>query len=1012
MNQRLALVLMSCLATWVVVYPTGLLAQVQDPFDSAQQVTAHDSSIALSNGLRVVVITNGPADMAEVTIALDNPMAWTPPELRGMEDLALTIMGSRLTRSLDSLSAGSMRPNMAWRSLKWGAGFSTYVEAEKILQALTSLAAVLDVGEIQGDEYVPAIADSMESLLSLRGGVCHHPRFSESILLGLPRYGQVTAGPFSISRVRLGDLRQLMTRMLAPDHAVLLVRTGPQTPDPLPQIRALFSGWTAGDATDEEDAPLPRQSPKAVFVRMGSQSPESSSFQVAVPWSVERKQELLVLRWLLAAIDNGLIESSSRNFSTRVSPIVDLASCRLDLLFQHRNDEWMTRGELTDTMSAHWAAVAEEFGETLQELPASALEPRGRDNDLDVFARVCLERTRSGEAWPAVAERPAPETVGRILEGPRWHDARSIASLPCDETEASATELMALGFEEAASLSPEGLSSSAALSSYFLATRKLNAQKIEPALRDARELVASAGESPFSHLVLAQALALDERPEDALREFDQAHAINPQLPAAIVQAVELEMEEMGDARAALFRLQPLLDLAPNWPRSRALEAHILAALGRKTEARQALEEWVRRSPASKEAWEIYTAFLLDELGEPETAAQVLFDAAQSGERPLTAGLAELLARALYSIEPRERALSLLKGVTLANPTQEASFWQMAGDALSEAANGPEEAELAVAVFEKLVATMPDNLVFLLDLGGALESARHGQDAAAVLQKAIRIDPRNAASWRMLGDVQYGLLKDDPAAQSSFEESLRLYDSSVPAWAGLGLCLERMKQGDEALEAFTRALALRPRYAWAERHRGRVYQFLLDRPSAAEAAYRRALEIDKEDDRAWALLGDLLRQQGRFSEAIKALEAAVTLDPGYGWAWDRLVDAFAASEGPTRALACCREAIAHAEGDEKLAERLNNSAWFIATRAGTASRELLLEALDQARKACLLVDRSNSNYLDTLAELYFQLEETADAVTVIDEAMTLEDANLEYLAKQRRKFLGAPDPQGS
>lgn len=58
----------------------------------------------------------------------------------------------------------------------------------------------------------------------------------------------------------------------------------------------------------------------------------------------------------------------------------------------------------------------------------------------------------------------------------------------------------------------------------------------------------------------------------------------------------------------------------------------------------------------------------------------------------------------------------------------------------------------------------------------------------------------------------------------------------------------------------------------------------ERAVEAEAAFRRALELDDQLDRAWYGLGLALIRQQRFDEAVKALERNTKLQPmsPYGW----------------------------------------------------------------------------------------------------------------------------------
>jgi membrane associated rhomboid family serine protease len=83
--------------------------------------------------------------------------------------------------------------------------------------------------------------------------------------------------------------------------------------------------------------------------------------------------------------------------------------------------------------------------------------------------------------------------------------------------------------------------------------------------------------------------------------------------------------------------------------------------------------------------------------------------------------------------------------------------------------------------------------------------------------------------------------------------------------------------------------------------------------------------------------------------------------------------------------------------------LNDEAWRIATD-DDASEEQLELALRLARRAVRATAHGDANLLDTLAEVYFQLGRSEDAVATIDRAIELAPG-VAYFAEQRRRFTG-------
>jgi len=98
-------------------------------------------------------------------------------------------------------------------------------------------------------------------------------------------------------------------------------------------------------------------------------------------------------------------------------------------------------------------------------------------------------------------------------------------------------------------------------------------------------------------------------------------------------------------------------------------------------------------------------------------------------------------------------------------------------------------------------------------------------------------------------------------------------------------------------------------------------FMLDEAEqfdAAEAAFRRALELDPKLDRAWYGLGLVLIRQQRLEEAVAALKRNTELQPMSPYAWYQLARVHVDRHQPDEAIAVIR----HLKGFEpKVAAQL-------------------------------------------------------------------------------------------
>ncbi len=126
-----------------------------------------------------------------------------------------------------------------------------------------------------------------------------------------------------------------------------------------------------------------------------------------------------------------------------------------------------------------------------------------------------------------------------------------------------------------------------------------------------------------------------------------------------------------------------------------------------------------------------------------------------------------------------------------------------------------------------------------------------RQALAHFETAVRLDSSYAEAWSGIADAWYGFSS--------------LY---VPAHEAM----PRVKQAAE------RAMALDPDLAQAHASLGAYLGFYEWRWKAAEAEFRRAIELDANDAWARGLLANLLAIQRRFPESQAQFDRAVELDP--------------------------------------------------------------------------------------------------------------------------------------
>jgi len=152
-----------------------------------------------------------------------------------------------------------------------------------------------------------------------------------------------------------------------------------------------------------------------------------------------------------------------------------------------------------------------------------------------------------------------------------------------------------------------------------------------------------------------------------------------------------------------------------------------------------------------------------------------------------------------------------------------------------------------------------------------------QRALAEYQEALRLDPQDAETYRLIGDVYLFLMKKPIDAMAEYNRSLRLKPNDYETNRLLGMCLEQTNQLDQARQRYADAVRIAPQYVPAHMSYGQL-ALRLDRLADAERAFVEALRLNPALPVARNLLAQVYERQGRLTEALREAEYAVQVDP--------------------------------------------------------------------------------------------------------------------------------------
>lgn len=198
-------------------------------------------------------------------------------------------------------------------------------------------------------------------------------------------------------------------------------------------------------------------------------------------------------------------------------------------------------------------------------------------------------------------------------------------------------------------------------------------------------------------------------------------------------------------------------------------------------------------------------------------------------------------------------------------------------------------EKSVEYFERAVTADPDFAAAYVGIADALAVLAFFQAnatppvdlyerALAAAARALELDPELAEAHAALGLLQLDFLRDWEASRASFARALALDPRYATAyfWYGRYLLLMGDQAGAEA--AIRRALDLEPVSPTMILALGGLY-FLLRRYDEALVLFTRAGEMESDNGWSRMLRGRILEQLGKLDDAEECFRRALALSPG-------------------------------------------------------------------------------------------------------------------------------------
>jgi len=200
-------------------------------------------------------------------------------------------------------------------------------------------------------------------------------------------------------------------------------------------------------------------------------------------------------------------------------------------------------------------------------------------------------------------------------------------------------------------------------------------------------------------------------------------------------------------------------------------------------------------------------------------------------------------RLLRELGEMEQALQMLSDYTAEAVTRKPLFFVMAAS-LYQDRGRPEK---AIEILAEAVSLYPGNERVLFDYGLQLERAERLDDAIAVMQELIAINPDHAEALNFVGYSWADTDRNLEQAREYITRAMQLKPGNGYIQDSLGWVYFKLGDFERARKELIEALELLPEDPYLHDHIGDVYRALEEMQKAREA-YRNALELFDEQEK--------------------------------------------------------------------------------------------------------------------------------------------------------------------
>lgn len=492
------------------------------------------------------------------------------------------------------------------------------------------------------------------------------------------------------------------------------------------------------------------------------------------------------------------------------------------------------------------------------------------------------------------------------------------------------------------------------LASFYLVQKQLD--KAEAAFK---ALAGLDGDKPESQVVLADFYSTVGRLDEAVKIYQDALAKSPDFMQGRYRLAELLLAR-GDKQGANGQIDEALKKDAHDRQALLLRARIRAQGGQAEELKAAIEDLkdvLRQEPNSRLGL-YFMAQANFGLG--------LTDQARAFAGELEKNYPDYLPAKLMQIQ-----LTLFN----ADPASQKAAITLANDLLARLNRTAPDRENTPQVLGEIQEKA------LLARGTAQMQLKNLAAARQDFEMARQIAPKDPGVYNSLAMVALEENKQEEAL-AAFDQALQVDATNFAALNGLLTVHARMGQLDKGQARLDQLIASYPNSATLHYFRGHVYR-LQNNIQAAEAEFRKSLEIDSGYVASYSALGEMFINMKQEDRAIAEYQKILSIKPDnatvytlIGMLEDSRKNFDAAADNYRKAL----------EKDPNSVIAANNLAWLYAV-TGKGN-------LDEALRLAQGVVQRNPNiagFVDTLGWVYYKKNLPDLAIDQLQKAVSLDEA---------------------